>query len=142
MGTLVRVPLHGRRVGGWVVEDGVNPPAGVTLRPLAAVTGWGPPPELVTLTTWASWRWAGRRAAFLRTASPPRRVRALPPARPLRPPPGSPDRLEDDSLFATALEAGAAVLRLPPAADPLPAITAAASLGETLVLAPAVTAAA
>ncbi|MDP8986971.1 MAG: hypothetical protein M3N11_01290, partial [Actinomycetota bacterium] len=66
-GTIVRVQLHGRRVGGWVVADDVSPPAGVALRPLAKVTGWGPAPELLELAVWAAWRWSGRRAHFLRT---------------------------------------------------------------------------
>ena len=30
VGALVRVPLHGRRVGGWVRSLGVSPPALVT----------------------------------------------------------------------------------------------------------------
>ena len=45
VGSVVRVPLHGRRVRGWVVEDHVAPPAGVELRPLAKVTGLGPSPR-------------------------------------------------------------------------------------------------
>ncbi len=56
VGTVVRVALHGRRVGGWVVADGVEPPPGVRLQPLAKVTGWGPPPDLVDLADWAAWR--------------------------------------------------------------------------------------
>ena len=59
VGTMVRVELHGRRVGAWVLEDGVEPPEGVVLRPLAKVTGWGPTPELIDLAGWAAWRWAG-----------------------------------------------------------------------------------
>ncbi|MDP8992447.1 MAG: hypothetical protein M3N31_05245, partial [Actinomycetota bacterium] len=74
VGTIVRVALHGRRVRGWVVDDEVEPPEGVDLRPLARVTGAGPPPEVVDLTAWAAWRWAGPRSAFLRAASPRRRV--------------------------------------------------------------------
>lgn len=80
VGTEVRVVLHNRRVGGWVVEDDVEPPARVSLRPVAAVRGWGPPPAVVALASWAAWRWAGPVASFLRTASAPRAVRALPPA--------------------------------------------------------------
>ena len=47
VGTVVRVQLHGRRVGAWVVADGVEPPPGVALRPLAKVTGWGPAADLI-----------------------------------------------------------------------------------------------
>ncbi|MBW8827364.1 MAG: primosomal protein N', partial [Acidobacteria bacterium] len=57
VGTMVRVPLHGRRLGGWVVADDVEPTIGVDLRPLAKVTGWGPEPELADLARWAAWRW-------------------------------------------------------------------------------------
>src|SRR5687767_8796778 len=80
VGTLVRIVLHGRRVGGWVVRDGAAAPEGRALRPLAKVTGWGPPADLVDLASWAAWRWAGRRASLLGTASPPHAVRGLPPA--------------------------------------------------------------
>jgi primosomal protein N' (replication factor Y) len=75
VGTIVRIPLHGRRVGGWVIADEVEPPAGVELRAIAKVTGHGPSAELVELSAWAAHRWAGRRGAFLRTASPPVAVR-------------------------------------------------------------------
>src|SRR5688500_18646795 len=82
IGTLVRIALHGRRVGGWVVTDGPSSASdGRALKPLAKVTGWGPPPELVELAAWAAWRWAGRRASLLGTASPPGAVRGLPPVR-------------------------------------------------------------
>jgi primosomal protein N' (replication factor Y) len=77
VGTLVRVPLGGRRIGGWVVElvDEPAPAAvrgGRPLQPLAKVTGWGPPPDLVDLAQWAAWRWAGRRTHELGTTGPAR----------------------------------------------------------------------
>jgi len=72
VGTIVRVPLHGRRVRGWVVGAGVEPEAAPErLRPLLAAVSAGPPSEIVDLTAFAAWRWAGPRAAFLRAASPP-----------------------------------------------------------------------
>src|SRR4051794_35745027 len=83
VGTIVRIQLHGRRVGGWVVGEGGAAPAGQALKPIAKVTGWGPPPDLLALADWAAWRWAGRRASLLGTASPPNAVRGLP-ARPSR----------------------------------------------------------
>ena len=70
VGTRVRVELHGRRVGGWVVEDDVTPPEGVELRPLKAWSGWGPPPSVVDLAEWAAWRWAGPISFFLGVGSP------------------------------------------------------------------------
>jgi primosomal protein N' (replication factor Y) len=75
VGSRVRVELHGRRVGAWVVEDGVTAPAGVPLKPLAGWSGDGPPPEVVALAEWAAWRWAGPLSSFLGTASPLRVVR-------------------------------------------------------------------
>jgi primosomal protein N' (replication factor Y) (superfamily II helicase) len=71
VGTIVRVNLGGRRVRAWVVEDDVvseAPPE--KLRPLLAAVSAGPPPEIVSLTAWASWRFAGPRLPLLRAASP------------------------------------------------------------------------
>ncbi|HMF03572.1 MAG TPA: hypothetical protein VKH17_02070 [Acidimicrobiia bacterium] len=72
VGTIVRIPLHGRRVRGWVVDDGVHPEAEPSaLRPLAKVISAGPPTEVVELCRWAAWRYAGPLALLLRSASPP-----------------------------------------------------------------------
>jgi len=83
VGTRVRVPLHGRRVGGWVTGVGLDPPEGVVLAPLAAVSGLGPPPPVIELARWAAWRWAGPVTSFLSAASPDRAVRSLPEPPPL-----------------------------------------------------------
>jgi len=93
------------------------------LQPLAKVTGWGPPADVVALARWAAWRWAGRPAQLLGTASPPRAVRGLPPS----PAAGAP---------APALPAGVTVVRIPPAGDVLPVALDAAAAGDALVLAP------
>jgi primosomal protein N' (replication factor Y) len=71
VGTIVRVNLGGRRVRGWVVEDDVvsEAPPG-KLRPLLAAVSAGPPEEIVSLTAWAAWRFAGPRLPLLRAASP------------------------------------------------------------------------
>ena len=137
VGSVVRIALAGRRVGGWVVADDVEPPHGVELQPLAKVTGWGPPPELLELADWAAWRWAGRPASVLRTATAGHAVRALPrtPRLSVPPPaPVAPDEVHD--LAAEALAAGVATVRLPPAADPYPVLVAAAALGPVLVVGP------
>ena len=132
VGTRVRVELHGRRIGAWVVALDVQPPAGVDLRAVAKVTGWGPPEEVIDLAGWAAWRWAGRRASFLRTASPPRAVTDLRrPGRAGHPLPGPPDE-----LVAEAFTGLRSVLRLPPAADLYPVALAAAARGNALVVAP------
>ena len=133
VGTLVRVPLHGRRVGGWVAALDVEPPPGVALRPIAKVTGWGPAPELFELAEWASWRWAGRPPHFLRTASATNAVQGLPPAETVEHIPAGPA----DRLLRDALARDRTVLRLPPSVDVLPLVLAAAALGPTLVVGPA-----
>ena len=109
VGDLVRVVLHGRRVGGWITEVDVEPPAGVTLRPLARRGGVGPPPELLDLARWAAWRWAGRPAHFLKTASPERMVASLPAASP----PGRPPSPEHP-LLVEAFSHPRCVLRVAP----------------------------
>ncbi len=126
-GARVRIDLHGRRVGGWVVADGVTPPEGIVLRPLAGVTGLGPPADVVELADWAAWRWAGRAGAFLSTASPARAVRQLPEAvrtDPGRPAPGPADDLEA-GVVAEAMAHSRSVVRVPPAVDPFPLVEAA-----------------
>ncbi len=67
----MRVPLHGRRVRGWVVDADVEQPEATDLREVLAVSSAGPPPDVVALCRWAAWRWAGTLASFLRAASAP-----------------------------------------------------------------------
>jgi primosomal protein N' (replication factor Y) (superfamily II helicase) len=150
VGTMVRVALHGRRVGGWVVEVGVDPPPGVTLAPIAKVTGWGPSADLVDLAQWAAWRWAGRPAQLLRTASPDTAVRRLPPAAPARavesggsraPAVTAPAGGQAGDLARAALDRPRSVVRLAPAVDPYPIVLAACGRGNALVLAPSASAA-
>ena len=131
VGTIVRIPLHGRRVGGWVVADGVEPPAGVSVRPLAKVTGWGPPSELVELSSWAAWRWAGRRPILLRSASPPNAVRGLPSPSRSRAPAAT--LVIDDPLVTDALARPRSVVRLAPAVDPIRYVEAASGRTDAVV---------
>ena len=67
VGTMVRVDLHGRRVGGWVVAVGRRAPrrASTCSRSPRSPAG-ARRPTLVDLAGWAAWRWAGRPASFLR----------------------------------------------------------------------------
>jgi primosomal protein N' (replication factor Y) (superfamily II helicase) len=130
VGTPVRVPLHGRRVGGWVVADHVDPPAGVSLLPVARSGGWGPEPELIELARWAGWRWAGRAPHFLRAASPAVRSTGLPAAKRTAPP------ALDGDLLSDATAGTPLVLQLPPGADRVGVVFSAASRGQTLVIAP------
>lgn len=132
VGTRVRVVLGGRRVGGWIVAVDVEPPPGVTPQPLAKLSGYGPPGELIELADWAAWRWAGRPASFLRTASPERNVLSLP--RPADRPTAGGEAL--DPLISGLFTAPRSVLRLPPASDPYDVARAAAARGNTLVVCP------
>ncbi len=133
VGTRVRVPLHGRSVRGWVVETDVGTPAGVDLLPLKSWLGWGPPPGVVELAEWASWRWAGPASFFLHAASPSVVVHALPQPPPQPPPqlpPQPPPQLRDTAPASRSDGEGgtrewggalarpdATVVRLPPATD-------------------------
>jgi primosomal protein N' (replication factor Y) len=125
----VRVDLHGRRVGGWVVAIDVEAPDGVELKPVAKVSGWGPAADVIELADWAAWRWAGRPPHFLRTASAPSVIRGLP-----NPAPAMTAHGVDDPVAADALAAGQSVLRLPPTADVFPLVLQAARLGPALVV--------
>jgi primosomal protein N' (replication factor Y) len=74
VGTIVRVPLHGRRVRGWVVADAVTPETEERLLEVIAVASQGPTADVVDLADWMAWRWRGPKIAVLRSASPPNRV--------------------------------------------------------------------
>lgn len=137
VGDVVRIDLHGRRVGGWVTAVGVDPPPGVKLRALARVSGRGPRPDTIALASWAAWRWSGRRVPFLRTASPDRVVAALPAVSRRTVP--VPDVV--DELAREALSVQRAVVRLPPASDTYPFVLAAAGRGNALVITPSLDAA-
>jgi primosomal protein N' (replication factor Y) len=135
IGTIVRVELHGRRIGAWVRSISETPSDGRTLgdlKPIAKVTGQGPAAELFELAEWASVRWAARRIRpFLVAANPDGAVRTLPPARRTAtvPAPQSPATRE-------LLASGGGVLRLPPRADVMPAVLAVAAAGPALVVVP------
>lgn len=143
VGDRVRIALAGRRVGGWVLALDVDPPPGVTLRPLAKWSGRGPGSDLIELAGWAAWRWAGRPASFLRTASPDRNVTALPRPRPRRSPtrPSTSPASTVARLATDALGHPRAVLRLPPATDTAAVALEAAARGNALVLCPTLAAA-
>jgi primosomal protein N' (replication factor Y) len=126
VGSIVRVPLHGRRVRGWVIdvdpaESEISPER---LAPIAAWLGHGPSAELVDLATWAAPRWGTfRLRPLLVTASPHRLVPVLPAAA----------RRTDASG-----EPWTGVARLAPTADPLPLVIRHLAAGPALVLHPSV----
>lgn len=133
LGTIVRFPLSGRRVGGWIVGVDVEPATELAkLKPLSKLSGLGPSEELLSLSRWASWRWWGKPAHFLRTASPDHVVRGLPAARALDPALLSVNTVIDDvaELAAAVLDktcpVGPILVRMPPALDPFALILEAA----------------
>ena len=72
VGTMVRVALQGRRIGGMGGRAGrARPATDRPLRPLAKVTGWGPPADLVALGPVGGV--AVGRAAPRSSSAPPRR---------------------------------------------------------------------
>ena len=128
IGSMVRVPLHGRRVGGWIVSLG--PPDGSIgvdrLVPLAKWSGIGPSAEIVDLGRWASLRWGvGRLRPLLVAASPPGMVGSLP---------ASAARQVAPSAGSTLPR----LIRLPPANDQMPVVVEALTHGPTLVIHPSV----
>jgi primosomal protein N' (replication factor Y) len=133
VGDIVRVELHGRRVGGWVVA--LDPLDAHTdgLKPLAKWSSHGPSPDLVDLADWAAVRWAGRRRHFMHAGSPPRNVTRIPTPR------RTGSVVEPRSPASTRmLGSGGGVLRLPPTSDPMPAVLSAAALGPAIAVVPAV----
>ncbi|MEL6892820.1 MAG: hypothetical protein AAFP84_14580, partial [Actinomycetota bacterium] len=133
VGSIVRVDLHGRRVGGWVTAIlEATDVSDADLKPVAKVTGHGPAADVQELAWWAASRWVARRIRpFLVAAAPRRAVRSLPPRRQrsIAPQPSSPATTE-------LLRSGGGVLRLAPRVDVLPAILSAVALGPTLVVVP------
>lgn len=128
IGAMVRVPLHGRRIGGWVVALG--PPDGsvslARLVPLAKWSGIGPSIDIIDLGRWAAHRWAaGRLRPLLVAASPPAMVGSLPATTARR------DLVEQEVSLPR-------VIRLPPAADQLAVIVEALGRGPALVIHPSV----
>jgi primosomal protein N' (replication factor Y) len=133
VGTEVRLPFGPRRVGGWVIGRPDRPQEGITLRPLAKVRGYGPSPDVVDLVAWAAWRWAGRRSAFLRTASAGSAVASLPVPGPVRCPTRPPS-----TPVAVPRGGGPHLIELAPAGDPTTFVAEVAQQGPTLVVVPSV----
>ena len=135
VGAMVRVTLKGRRVGGWVTAlDPESEP--LELQPLAKLVGAGPPAELLDLAGWAARRWAGRRAKFYGTASPPRVVESVP-QRDVPPVSGTAGGGPESDLFwEAAFESSVSVVRVPPAGDRGPLLAAALHRGDVLLVVP------
>ncbi len=108
VGDRVRVDFNHRSVRGWVVAE-VDPEHAV--KPLGKWLGYGPPPQMLELLSWAGRRWYAPQSRFLASASPPTRVTDLPtvPA-PAALAPG---------VAAVALRAESGVVLVAPTLDPL-----------------------
>ncbi|MFM8267790.1 MAG: hypothetical protein ACKOA2_07200, partial [Ilumatobacteraceae bacterium] len=125
IGTRVRVPLHGRRVGGWVV--GFGPAAVDRLVEIDRVSSIGPSAEIIELAEWAARRWGtSRLRPFLVVASPPTMV-------------PDPSPAAARSVRREAPRTGGirrTLHRIGPLTDPLPIVIEAATAGPTLALHP------
>ncbi|HWS44358.1 MAG TPA: hypothetical protein VN636_00725 [Acidimicrobiia bacterium] len=134
VGTIVRVPLHGRRVRGWVVDDGVAPETTELLDVLGVVSA-GPPADVVALAGWVARRWCGPRVAVLRSASAPNNVAV--PAAPIPPPPGELAGLDHPGggpVTQGGGRGGGRVVRQPPLLDRRAQVAAmCAAEGSTIV---------
>lgn len=76
----VRVPLHGRNVGGWVIEIG-EPSAGLAvnkIRPVIKILGLGTTSEIIELAHWATARWSGRIRNFVSASAPSTLIKKVP----------------------------------------------------------------
>ncbi len=134
-GSVVRISLAGRRIGGWVLRVG-EPANDVPLERLVDLASWsgiGPAPEIISLARWAAIRWGvGRLRPFLVSAGPPTMVRALSAPRVH----GPMARADADHGARRLLGDGGGVLRVPPSSDLLPVVLAAAERGSVLVIHP------
>ena len=124
IGSLVRVVLHGRRIGGWVVALGAAEAArpASSLVEIAKFSSVGPSREVIELARWAAVRWgAPRIRPFLVAASPPMMVSALPAIR---------------RSVTSGAPVDTGVRRVPPLTDPLPVVAEIARCGPCIVIHP------
>ena len=125
IGDQVKVVLKGRTVSGWITGIGLDRPLGLELRPVTKVWSAGPSADVVELARWTAWRWSGRLASVLKSASPPR-ITA----------PVGPKATVDASHPGSSSSID--VIRHSPTADVLGLLMEAAKLGDALVVTPRV----
>ncbi len=133
VGDLVRIPLHGRNVRGWVVR--VSDAAAVDaskLKPLVSVLGRGPSTEVVALAEWTAQRWSGRWRSVLVAGTASTLVRQLPAPR------YSPKSTATDAALAIFDQPRTVVVRRGPRWDLTQFIRRIASRGPVLVVTPTI----
>lgn len=133
VGSMVRISLANRRLRAWVTAFDIEPTPGVALAPLQALSGVGPPEELMELSEWAAWRWAGSRVKFLRAASPAKMVAGVPQTTSRQLVPSGPTEVFSRA-FAIAQDHGVAVVRTSPNSDDTPLVIEACRHGDALLL--------
>ncbi len=133
VGDLVRIPLHGRNVRGWVVR--VADAAAVDeskLKPILALLGRGPNSEVVELAEWTAQRWGGRWRSVLVAGTASTLVRTLPASR------YSTKSTATDAALAIFDQPRTVVVRRGPRWDLTQFIRRIASRGPVLVVTPTI----
>ncbi|MFM2078146.1 MAG: putative primosomal protein n [Actinomycetota bacterium] len=138
VGSMVRVPLAGRIVAGWVITIATSSEVAFDrLVPISKWSGYGPSSDLIELAEWASFRWGvGRLRPLLVSASPSRMVRSLPRVASGRRERESRAERDVSSAILRLLGEGGGVVRVTPIDDAHDVVDAAVSLGPTLVVHP------
>lgn len=136
IGSIVRVNLAGRRIGGWIIRLG-PPSEGVPverLQPIVMWSGHGPDADTIELARWAARRWGtDRLRPILASAGPERRVRGIgAPVRRSRNRPSPPSTASGG--VSRLLADGGGVIRVSPTDDVMPILTAVADAGPVLVV--------
>lgn len=140
VGDVVRVPLNGRRVRGWVTAVGVEAEPGRPLESVAKLTGHGTDREVMDLCRWAAWRWVGRLPTILSAVTPDRAVRTpsqrVPRHADTERSPGLDAALVRESAVLADRGPGTHLLTVSPTSDLASVACGVASVGQTIVVVP------
>ncbi|NCZ89671.1 MAG: hypothetical protein EBY93_01900, partial [Actinobacteria bacterium] len=136
VGDVVRVPLHGRSVAGWVLEI-LGDDQSAHLDRILDVSKWssnGPRVEVIELARWASSRYAGRLRSLLSPASPGKNVSSLPAAHYGKV--TIPDSGVDDGAARVVARPGLTLLVRGPLVDLTKVVAGVLRAGPTIVVMP------
>ena len=136
VGDVVRVPLNGRSVAGWVVEVVVQDESEYLdkLRDIAKWSSRGPHGDVIELARWAARRYSGRLRSVLSPATSGRHVASVPSAHHGR---GGPEQEHVDHGAVNALATdGVKLLVRGPLTDLTTVVAGALHAGPTLVVMP------